>query len=143
MEKKLREIKINWFKVSSIYNQLADRHLVNVFSMRVFNLINIFEGECTQKKIAELTGAPKQSVNNVIQDFLDKGFISLVTNPKDKRCKLIKITKAGKVLYKNTLLKIEEAELKVLSHFTDEEIEAYISFSAKYNEMLEKETEEI
>ena len=143
MEKELKEIKINWFKVSCIYNQLADRHLINNFSMRVFNLINIFEKDCTQKKIVEMTGAPKQSVNNVIQDFLDREYITLVTNPKDKRYKLIKLTRKGKTLYHSTLEKIEEAELKVLSNFTEEEIKAYIDFSAKYNELLEKETEEI
>lgn len=143
MEKVLREIKINWFKVSSIYNQLADRHLVNIFSMRVFNLINIFENECTQKKIVEMTGAPKQSVNNVIQDFIDRKYITLVTNPKDKRYKIIKITKAGRKLYDSTLRNIEEAELRVLSNFSEEEIKNFIAFSAKYNELLEKEAEEI
>lgn len=143
MEKELREIKINWFKVSSIYNKLADRHLVNIFSMRVFHLIIIFQDDCTQKKIVEMTGAPKQSVNNVIQDFLDRGYIKLVVNPKDKRYKLIKITKNGKKLYEATLSKVENAELKVLSQFSDEEIKNYVSFSKKFNDLLEKETEEI
>lgn len=143
MKKELKEIKINWFKVSSIYNKLADRHLVNFFSMRVFNLIYIFENECTQKKIVEFTGAPKQSVNNVVQDFLSKGYVKLVANPKDKRYKIIKVTKKGKELYQSTLLNIEDAELKVLSNFSDEEIKLFISFSRKYNELLEKEVEKI
>lgn len=141
MEKELQNIKLNWFKISCIYNKLADKHLANAFLMRVFNIICIFPGDCTQKKIVEFTGAPKQSVNNVIKDLLNSGYITLVKNPKDKRYKLIKTTKKGKELYKSTIAKIEEAELKVLSNFSDEEITNFVNFFSKYNNLLSLEME--
>lgn len=143
MKKELKEIKINWFNVSSIYNNIADNHLINSFSLRVFNLICIFENECTQKKITEMTGAPKQSINNVIKDFMDKGYITLVQNPKDKRCKIIKLTTKGRDLYQATLAKVEAAETKALSNFTEAEINGFIDFAKKYNDLLSKEVKEI
>ncbi|MBQ0009233.1 MAG: MarR family transcriptional regulator [Firmicutes bacterium] len=143
MENKLKKIKINWFKLTSIYNSFSNRHLVNFFSLRVLNVIALFENECTQKKIVEMTGACKQSINNVIQDFIDKGYVTLVKNPKDKRYKLIKLTRSGKNLYDSTLGKVEKTELKVLEEFTSEEIETFLKFGEKYNDLLEKEAERI
>ena len=143
MKDELKEIKINWFKLTSIYNSFSNRHLVNFFSLRVLNIIVLFENECTQKKIVEMTGAPKQSINNVIQDFIDKGYVALIKNPKDKRYKLIKLTRSGKKLYDSTLGNIEKTELKVLEEFTSEELEAFIKFSKKYSGLLEKEAERI
>lgn len=143
MKDELKEIKINWFKLTSIYNGFSNRHLVNFFSLRVLNVISLFENECTQKKIVEMTGAPKQSINNVVQDFIVKGYVTLIKNPKDKRYKLIKLTRNGKSLYESTLGDVEKAELKVLEEFTPMEIEEFIKFSKKYSDLLEKEAERI
>lgn len=141
MDNKLKQIKINWFKVSAIYNSFSDKHLVSLFPAKVLNVIHLLGDECTQKKIVQMLNVPKQSVNNVIQDFIDDGYISLEINPKDKRSKIIKLTDKGNELYRTTIKNIEDAELRVLSNFDSEEISNYIKFSEKYNELLEKELE--
>ena len=53
-------------------------------------------GTCTQKKISEDWYIPKQTVYNICQDLLKKGWIVFVQSQTDKREKYISLTETGR-----------------------------------------------
>ena len=142
MEKQITIIKRNYFKLANIYSELADYFLVTPFYLKLLTIIHTSRNKCTQKYLVESFNIPKQTINSAIQVFIDKGYISLQPNPKDKREKLILLTNFGEKVISNTIGKIEKIEESVLNEFTEEEIYAYISFEEKYNKIFEQKIKE-
>jgi MarR family transcriptional regulator for hemolysin len=55
-------------------------------------LIAEYEGQLTQKKLAEITGKDKSSMVNIIDTLTAKGYVYREINPGDRREQLIRIT---------------------------------------------------
>lgn len=68
------------------------------------------DNELTQTEIVELTLKDKHSVSRIIQRLIDKGWIKKVTNPKDRRSTIIRLTKKGSRLE-------DEIPKKLLGYF--------------------------
>ncbi|MDR1600375.1 MAG: MarR family transcriptional regulator [Oscillospiraceae bacterium] len=62
-----------------------------------------FKGTVTQKRISECCEIPKQTVNNVIKQLKEDGFIEFETRGGDKRQKLIRLTALGEDYAARTL----------------------------------------
>ena len=50
----------------------------------------------TQKELCGLMHLPKQTVNNLIRAFVEKGYIELEPAPSDHRAKVIRLTPEGR-----------------------------------------------
>ena len=142
MEKQITIIKRNYFKLANIYSELADYFLITPFYLKLLTIIHTSRNKCTQKYLVESFNIPKQTINSAIQAFIDKDYIKLEPNPKDKREKLIILTEFGEKVISNTIGRIEKIEESVLKEFTQEEIYAYISFEEKYNKIFEQKIKE-
>ena len=57
--------------------------------------INLAEGRNTAVDIARHLGVSKQAVNKTVNELVDRGFLTLVTDTDDKRSKRILPTRAG------------------------------------------------
>lgn len=55
---------------------------------------------CTQKSIVERENLTKQTVSSIIQSFLKRGFVTVETNPADRRAKLVLLTDKGRATTK-------------------------------------------
>ena len=142
MEKQITIIKRNYFKLANIYSELADYFLITPFYLKLLTIIHTSRNKCTQKYLVESFNIPKQTINSAIQVFIDKNYVTLEPNPKDKREKLIVLTEFGEKVISNTIGRIEKIEESVLKEFTQEEIYAYISFEEKYNKIFEQKIKE-
>ena len=142
MEKQITTIKRNYFKLANIYSELADYFLITPFYLKLLTIIHTSRNKCTQKYLVESFNIPKQTINTAIQVFIDKDYIKLEPNPKDKREKLIILSEFGEKVISNIIGRIEKIEESVLKEFTQEEIYAYISFEEKYNKIFEQKIKE-
>lgn len=142
MEKQITIIKRNYFKLANIYSDLADYFLITPFYLKLLTIIHTSRNKCTQKYLVESFNIPKQTINSAIQVFIDKDYVTLKPNPKDKREKLIILTEFGEKVISNTIGRIEKIEESILKEFTQEEIYAYISFEEKYNKIFEQKIKE-
>lgn len=83
----------------------------------------------SQKSISQRWMIPKQTVNSILKDYMQKGFIEAVSMPEDKRNKILKLTQSGKEYADNIIGKLQEKELFVMQ-------ELGIESMAKMNDIL-------
>lgn len=70
--------------------------------------------EITQKSISQKWMIPKQTVNTILKDYMQKGWVEAVSMPEDKRNKILKLTEAGKSYADEIIGKLQEKELFVM-----------------------------
>lgn len=95
----------------------------------------------TQNTICVKTYSTKQVVNATIKSFIEKGYIILEENLKDKRSKKIKLTQEGTLFASKILDILEEAEKDAMAELTLEEQEKFIDSFTKINEKFKKNIE--
>lgn len=86
--------------------------------------------ELTQKSISQKWMIPKQTVNTILKDYMQRGFIEAVSMPEDKRNKILKLTKSGKEYANEIIGKLQEKELFVMQKLGMESM-------AKMNDIME------
>lgn len=84
----------------------------------------------TQKSISQKWMIPKQTVNTILKDYMQKGFIEAVSMTEDKRNKVLKLTRAGKIYADEIIGKLQEKELFVMR-------EMGIESMVKMNDIME------
>ena len=68
----------------------------------------------TQKLISQKWMIPKQTVNTILKDYMQRGFIETVSMEEDKRNKILKLTESGKAYADEIIGKLREKELYVM-----------------------------
>lgn len=68
----------------------------------------------TQKSISQRWMIPKQTVNTILKDYMQRGFIETVSMPEDKRNKILKLTVEGKAYADKIIGKLQKKELYVM-----------------------------
>lgn len=138
MKKELKELKMSWYKLSTIYAQTAEEFGMNPVEFKIYHIIFMLVDDCTQRKIIEFTCFLKQTVNNVIKKFEKEGLIKLIVDEHDKRIKKVKLTEKGLNLWDNKFDKLIKKEEEALNCFSKDEIASYIKFITTYENILEE-----
>ena len=66
---------------------------------------------------------PKQTLNSILRDFEKKEYITLLPHPKDKRNKVIQLTKKGEEIIGKIVLKLRKLEFYTLNQIGKEKID--------------------
>lgn len=103
-----------WKDCNAMYENWAKKQCLS--SNGVFVLYSFYEndGNCTQKSISEKWNIPKQTVNSILKDFLNCGYVEMFSMPEDKRNKIVRLTESGKNFAQNVIGKLHEKEIYVL-----------------------------
>lgn len=103
-----------WKDCTAMYEEWSKDQ--GLSSNGVFVLYSFYEGDgtCTQKMISEKWCIPKQTVNTILKDFQKKGYVEMVSMPEDKRNKLIRLTKSGKLFADDIIGKLHKKEIYVI-----------------------------
>ena len=134
----LSELTFLLDKTDNIYSRLIHTMGENPDKVRIFYML-YFRGELTQKEIIEINGMPKQSVSNIILKMQSSNQIKLISNPSDKRSKLIELTQEGREYAAVLLRPIIESEQKVLQKMGKDGVEEYVRYTRLYASFLEEE----
>ena len=137
---KLKELSEQIFKfhveISGVYNEYAKSCGLTYACLKVLAII-IETENCTQKTITQLTYLPKQTVNAIIKSLIKQNIVApLIESEKDKRNKVIKLTKEGKKFVKNVVEKAKEIEYRALDSIGERKRNALIEAIKTFRDNL-------
>ncbi len=124
-------------KITKLYHDCAKSQGISYNTMTVLYALHQSQ-PCTQKKISEEWGLPKQSVNTIIRDFQKKGYIELLTG-SNKKEKLVIFTDKGNTFANEILEPILAMEERILQRIGEEESRQVENTMAKFADIFSEE----
>lgn len=107
--------------LNRLYDKYAKTKGLTAIGLSVIEIICLHQDGCTQKLISEELCYPKQSVNVIIRDLIEKGYVVLKAIPEDRRSKNVCLTDAGIEYAKEVVLPFWAAEAEAEKMFSDED----------------------
>lgn len=129
-----------WAQATALYARWANENNMSYPEMVVLYAL-MTRKNLSQKKICEDYGLTKQTVNGLINKLEKKELLTLVTNPKDKREKIIQLNDQGKSYVNDKVGRLVEIEESIYRQIGYERIKESNETMSLYNLLLEKELE--
>ncbi|MGO0861876.1 MarR family winged helix-turn-helix transcriptional regulator [Clostridioides difficile] len=141
IKKHIKEYYAYWLGLNNLYDEWAKSYNMSVHSL--FALYAIWENQenCTQKIICDEWLMPKQTINSVLKNFKDKGYIELLVNENDRRNKIIHLTSIGKIYAQDVLQDLLKLEESVMQKMGQTNRESMTKNNALFLELFKKEME--
>ena len=99
-------------------------------------MIDAFPEPPTLKQLSEISGVTHQSMRQIVDRLIDKGFLEVVPDKKDKRAIRLVKTEAANVIRTKKAGQDVSFVYRVFDCLTDEETTAYCSALAKLCDRL-------
>ncbi|HBA63074.1 MAG TPA: MarR family transcriptional regulator [Lachnospiraceae bacterium] len=117
-------------EIDAAYHEAALKLGLTDSAMMVLYAICNHGEDCPLNDIIHLSGASKQTVNSALRKLenMDVIYLENYSGRKKNVC----LTDKGKVLVKDTVLRIIEIENSIFDSWTEEERNIYISLTEKY-----------
>ena len=85
-----------WCEATQLYEKWSRKRGITYNTVLALCTLHNNQEHCTQKMICDQWGLPKQTVNTILKDFENKGYVTFDFLPSDRRNKLILLTDSGK-----------------------------------------------
>ena len=92
---------------------------------------------CTQKNIVERENLTKQTVSSIIQSFLKRDFVTVETDPEDRRAKIVRLTDEGRAVTKPVVDGYVRRWNGAVSELSDDEYEKLMRAMADLADRIE------
>lgn len=136
--KKYIEIYYDFFYTSTrFYYKFAKKYDMSDISLFTLHAIYSNDKECIQNNLAEKLALPKQTVCSILDNFEKKGYVKREINPKDKRNRLISLTKKGIEFAKPIIEGLENLDINMLKCLSDEDIKNYVNYQKELIRFME------
>lgn len=99
----------------------------------------IMDGEYSQQDICGMWSLPKQTVNTIVLQMAQKGYVSLEVVPGTRNRKIIRLTEAGRTYGERIVLPISEAEQRTFDRLPPEDRAACSAAITRYISILKEE----
>ncbi len=113
------EIAVHLGKITKLYHECAKAQGMTYNGMMVLGALRHYQN-CTQKRIAEEWGLPKQSVNTIIKKLHDDQYVEFLPGRNNKE-KLVTFTADGKAFADKALKPVLTMEERALQRIGEEE----------------------
>lgn len=130
----------SWGRANALYTAWAANRNINSYQLFVLYAIDGHDG-ITQKRIAEVTGLSKQTVNTVIRTLKEKDYLMLSAGEGDRREKLVRLTSSGQAYSSGLLAPLYALENGVVEMIGMERIREMMNNIQLFNTVFEKEME--
>lgn len=117
-------------EIDAAYHEVALKFGLNDSSMLILYTICNSGEECLLQDITGLSGICKQTVNSALRK-LERENVVYLKNFSGKMKKVC-LTEKGKILVKDTVLRVIKIENEIFGLWTDEERKVYIELTRKY-----------
>lgn len=131
-----------WGQATSLYTLWASERNINPYRLFVLYAID-GNSSVTQKRVSEVTGLSKQTVNTVVRALKKEGYIELSTAENDRREKFVALTSVGRTYASKLLTPLYELEERVFDVIGAERIKEMLNTIRLFTTVFEKETEEL
>ena len=105
----------------------ADVTSVQFASMQAIEL----HGEMEQSQIAQSIHYDKATIGGVINRLEKRGWVERKSNPKDRRAKLVTLTKEGRKALEEITPVVKALQDQVVANLSDDERELFIKLAQK------------
>lgn len=124
LKKHIDIIYDHWYETNRFYHILAKQYGITDLTLFTLGLI-YYNKECPQNMVTEKLCIPKQTSCSLLNGLEKKGYITRKINAKDKRNKIITLTKKGIKFAEPILEKLEKLDTDMLASLKDEDIVKY------------------
>ena len=128
---------------NSLYEYYARKNGLQGKSLLILTCLYYTKNGITQNIICEKTYSTKQVVNAAIKTFKKKGYIYFEEQEKDRREKIVKLTKEGYFYASKILDPLEEAEIKAIAKLSSEQQKLFIKYYTMFNDNMKKNIEKL
>lgn len=130
-EQELKQLGSILSEITAVYQKFYEENHIHPIEVLILYELYIND-RCTQKSISVSHHLPKQTVNNFIQEYLKKGYVSLKKDPEDGRNKIIQLTEEGNEYLHKNLDPVLELDQKAYETIGDAEYQKLIEMNQKY-----------
>ena len=128
---------------NSLYEYYARKNGLQGKSLLILSCLYYTKDGITQNIICEKTYSTKQVVSAAIKTFKNKGYIYFEEKEKDRREKIVKLTKEGYLYASKILDPLEEAEMKAIGQLSSEQQKLFIEYYTIFNDNMKKNIEKL
>lgn len=82
---------------------------------------------CTSTELSEIFMVGKSSITAIMNRLVEHGYVERISNTQDRRQIYLSLTEKGVKIYKESEAKLFDMISKVLVHFSEDDIESFIS----------------
>lgn len=130
-----------WRETNMIYEDWAKKHGLSYSELLVILSLAEMKGTCLQKDICRQWTLPKQTVNSVLKNLMERSLVSLTSYETDRRSKLIQLTKEGKLYVDSIAGDLQRAEYSAWTKMGEENTDMLLKTVSLYNSYLKEEVE--
>ena len=128
---------------NSLYEYYARKNGLQGKSLLILTCLYYTQDAITQNTICEKTYSTKQVVNAAMKAFKEKGYIYFEEQEKDRREKIVKLTKEGYLYVSKILDPFREAEEKAIGQLSSEQQKLFIEYYTIFNDNMKKNIEKL
>ena len=128
-------------EIDSAYHQAARRLDLSDSAMQVLYALVSQQGQCLFGQVCRLSGLGKQTVHSALKKLEREGFLRLES--AGGRQKRVCLTPEGRRLTGSAILPLMAAESRVLSQWSREDIQTYLSLIQRYLTEFQRELKEL
>ncbi|HJP96145.1 MAG TPA: MarR family transcriptional regulator [Candidatus Saccharimonadales bacterium] len=140
LEKQLLMAAQNQGISSVLFRNASGRKLgVNATDNECLSFLAI-KRQATPSELARYTGLSTGSTTAMLDRLAKAGFIIRKPNPNDKRGALIEVSKKWAEATKPLVFDLQTAHKELLSDYTNEQLQAIISFLTRFTNNVEQQT---
>lgn len=120
-----------WYYTNKFYYTIAKKY--GITDLELLTLDILYENkECIQSEIDERLSITKQTLSSLLNNLENKGFIEKKINPKNKRNRLVSLTKKGLKFSEPILKELYEIESNMIRSIPEEELKTYLNIQKKF-----------
>ena len=131
------------YENNSLYEYYARKNGLQGKSLLILSCLYYTKNEITQNTICEKTYSTKQVVSTAIKTFKNKGYIYFEEKEKDRREKIVKLTKEGYLYASKILDPLREAEEKAIGQLSSEQQKLFTEYYTIFNDNMKKNIEKL
>lgn len=138
---KLHRINYLGAEMDALYHQASQRLGISDSAMRALYTVYDNGGTCPLSDIYKQSGISKQTVNSAVRKLEIDGVLYL--EPENGRGKRVCLTEKGERYVEKTAARLYAAECEVFSGWSEEEIDTYMRFMEKFNDMFRSQVDKL
>lgn len=128
-------------EIDAAYHEAALKLGLSDSAMQILYAICNNGDGCLLSDICRLSGTSKQTINSALRKLEAEDVVYLKTFSGRK--KMVCLTDKGKILMKNTVLRVVEIENEIFGSWTEAERKIYIDLTQKYLSSFEEKIKEL
>ena len=130
-----------WSTCNQIYTRWAVAHGLSYFELMILSSIyyaHLDNLPLYQRDIMTCLGIPKQTINTIIKDYIQQGYIELKPAPADKRKKQLTFTPSGLSYAASYVEELMQCEHEAMAQMDLATLQLSFQTQEQYNQLFER-----